>query len=142
MKTLELSRVKGKNVIFWVLALLLLVGCGNKKKQSLDEQLPERLVMLVKKKDFKNANTLIDSLIYKDKKNGMFYFEKAMIETNLEDFDSSIANLKKAYDLNYKKDACTNLIEFNKSLLKVKQDYESNGDTGKGIGGKKDSILR
>jgi hypothetical protein len=141
MKTLELSHLNGKSVIFGVVALLLLVGCSNKKKQSLDERLPERLVLLVKKKDFNNANILIDSLIYKDKKNGAFYVEKAMIETYLEDFDSSIANLKKAYDLNYEKKACLGLIEFNKSLLKIKHDFESNRHTGKDIDGKKDSIL-
>ncbi len=141
MKTLELSHLKGKSVIYWVVALLLLVGCSNKKERSLDEQLPERLVLLVKKKDFNNANNLIDSLIYKDKKNGAFYVEKAMIETYLEDFDSSIANLKKAYDLNYEKKECLGLIEFNKSLLKIKHDFESKRHTGKDIGGKKDSIL-
>jgi tetratricopeptide (TPR) repeat protein len=83
-------------------------GCKNKSKPQYDSR---KILNLTLKSRFKEATAIVDSLIAEDKNNGMALYYKGVIKFDSGYFKNSINFFERAYQLNYKKDSCLDLIK-------------------------------
>jgi tetratricopeptide (TPR) repeat protein len=102
-----------------------MVGACRQNTTFSDRNEEDLFFKLLHKRDYKRAGKMVDSLMEINKTKGMYYFQKGMIESQLENFHESIPFFKKSYQLNYWKDDCLRMIKFNTSADSLKNAYKN-----------------
>jgi hypothetical protein len=114
---------------FLLLLTLIIEGCnsqpnpmihGPRKDEPIDTnnkiyqtlKLRKTIGELLKNDQPNKAEHVIDSLILKNRNNGVLYFEKGMINVYSMNFKMALLNFSKADSLKYDKEECQKMILF------------------------------
>ena len=81
---------------------------------------------LIKAERFREAHSLIDSLIVANKDNGFLYYERGFIKGFESENESAISDFKTAEALHYNRHKCERMIFFDEGAIKVDERSKRN----------------
>lgn len=117
-------------IFIYTFFIPLFYSCQNNFSENPRSRL-EKLIndKNLNEKKLNEALKLADNLILKNKNDGSLYFSKGALELYLTNFSQADSCFKKAYQLNFRRDACIKMLEDVHLMMKYATPKYSKKDT-------------